>query len=190
MTKLIGLTGLAGAGKNEAANALVSAGFRQDAFANRMRTAMLALDPWIVDTDAHDCVQVRLSELVRDYGWDTAKRDFPEVRRLLQKFGTEAGRDIHGENCWVDALMRDWHRLDGTPVYTSGLVVTDVRFQNEAEAIRSRGGWVIEVVRPGLQRLPGNHASEAGFDPDLIDYTIYNDGTIDSLHEEMIFAIE
>ncbi len=188
MTKLIGLTGLAGAGKNEAANALVGHGWSQDAFANRMRTAMLALDPIVWADDYYE--PLRLAELVRDYGWDTTKREYPEVRRLLQKFGTEAGREIHGENCWVDALMRDWHRLDGTPVYTNGLVVTDVRFQNEAEAIRSHGGWVIEVVRPGLQRLPGNHASEAGFDPDLIDYTIYNDGTIDSLHEEMIFAIE
>lgn len=186
MAKLIGLTGKAGAGKNEAANALTKIGWKQDAFADRMRTAMLALDPWVFDFDGG----VRLSVLVNHLGWDEAKRNHPEVRRLLQKFGTEAGRDIHGKDCWVDALFRDLD-ING-PHLTPPMVVTDVRFDNEALAINKRGGIVIEIVRPGLEELAqGNsaHASEAGLSRSLIDYTIENNGTIEMLHGNVLVVL-
>lgn len=174
MTRLIGLTGLAGAGKDEAAKALVAAGWTREAFADRMRTAMLALDP-IVPAGRQDS-ETRLSHLIDHFGWDEAKRAYPEVRRLLQKFGTEAGREIHGENCWVDALLRDWNRAER-------LVVTDVRFPNEAEAIQRHNGLVVKILRPGLAPLPGGHASEAGIPDDLVDAWILNDGPVSRLHE-------
>lgn len=180
--RLIGLTGMAGAGKDEAAKALVAAGWSREAFADRMRTAILALDP-IVDYDVDgldyghaDITPNRLSEIVQALGWDGAKRTYDEVRRLLQRFGTEAGREIHGENCWVDALLRDWNRAER-------LVVTDVRFPNEAEAIQRHNGLVVKILRPGLAPLPGGHASEAGIPDELVDAWILNDGTVSRLHE-------
>lgn len=170
--KLIGLTGLAGAGKDEAAKALIADGWVRDAFADRMRKAMLDLDPWLVEWDGHP---VRLSQIIAEEGWDQAKRNYPEVRRLLQRFGTEAGRDIHGVNCWVNALFRDWSN-------ETWLVITDCRFDNEAQAVRERGGIVVRIERPGLERLPGGHASEAGVADELVDYVIDNDGTVSQLH--------
>lgn len=173
---LIGLTGRAGSGKDEAAKALVAQGWKRDAFADRMRKAVLALDPWVVD---HEGYVYRVSEIVGHYGWDVAKRENGEVRRLLQRFGTEAGREIHGVDCWVDALLRDW---DGqTP-----LVVTDVRFDNEAEAIRELGGRIVHITRPGVEPLPGDHASEAGVAVRPTDYLINNDGTVERLHRNIL----
>lgn len=183
MTRLIGLTGLAGAGKDEAAKALVEDGWKREAFADRMRTAILALDPWVdVKGDPNgDLYAERLSDIVDALGWDTAKREFPEVRRLLQKFGTEAGRDIHGLDCWVDLVITPW-RDPSQNVDRVDLVVTDVRFENEAQAIREAGGVVVRITRPGLDRLPGGHASEAGFPERLVNWTIFNDGPIEKLH--------
>ncbi len=175
MRRLVGITGLAGSGKDTAAQVLVeNEGYVREAFADRMRAAMLALNPWV---DRPGVDPIRLVRLVNRVGWDAAKRDYPEVRRLLQRFGTEAGREIHGTNCWVDLLMLDWIGK-GKP----HTVVTDCRFNNEAQAIRDAGGIVIEVLRPGLERLPGGHASEAGLPPELIDYRVENRGTIGDLH--------
>lgn len=183
MTRLIGLTGRAGAGKDEAAKALVAAGWTRDAFADRMRTAVLALDPW---ADLGDRVfgipPRRLSELVGTYGWDHAKREFPEVRRLLQRFGTEAGREIHGEDCWVDALFSAY---DHAPP-AGGLVITDVRFDNEARAVRDRGGLVVRIVRPDVEALPGGHASEAGVADALVDHVLRNERSIEHLGDLVV----
>lgn len=178
--KLIGLTGAAGSGKDEAAKALVAQGWKRDAFADRMRRALLALNP-IVDIDPQDNLTYTLSEIVTVFGWDRAKRETPEVRRLLQRFGTEAGREIHGVDCWVDALFADW---DGE----TRLVVTDVRFDNEASAIRSEHGLIVHIIRPGVEPLPGDHASEAGVAVRPTDYVINNDGTIEQLHRSILDA--
>jgi hypothetical protein len=183
--RLIGLTGMkgrqAGVGKDEAAKALIGRGWKRDAFADRMRKAMLALDP-VIDYDGI-FGELRLSRLVERDGWDGAKRNHPEVRRLLQKFGTEAGRDIHGTSCWVDALFRDWTGL-------SPLVITDVRFDNEAQAVRDRGGRVVRIVRPGLEPLPGEHASEIGVTDDLVDEVVMNDRTVADLHSRILRVAE
>lgn len=186
MPRLIGLHGLAGSGKDTAAEILVEQqDWTRGAFADRMRTAILALDP-IVDfgRDEHEMSRsFRLSEIVASLGWDKAKRNYPEIRRLLQRFGTEAGRDIHGENCWVQIVLDPW--FDGN----YDLVVTDARFPNECQAIRDLGGFVIEIVRPGLEKLEGNHASEAGVPRHLIDVTIVNDGTVSQLHQKILLTV-
>ena len=167
----VGLTGYAGAGKDAAAEALVADGWRRDAFADRMRAGLLALDPWV---DQAGCP---LSDLVAACGWDMAKRSYSDVRGLLQRFGTEAGRAIHGEDVWVDALFR-------TIELGQRVVITDVRFDNEAEAIAGWYGIVIEIRRPGCGPVNG-HASDAGISPDLIDFVVVNDGTVADLHAKI-----
>lgn len=195
MGRLIGIAGAAGSGKDTAAAALVEIGFTRDAFADRMRKAILALDPIVDSWDPQwsdreiaagarpGPVLQRLSELVGSIGWDQAKRETPEVRRLLQKFGTEAGRDIHGTNCWVDLVLEPWY---DSPC---DLAITDVRFENEAKAVREAGGIVVQILRPGLEGLTGvsgGHASEAGFPEELLDARIVNEGTIENLYEAII----
>jgi len=114
--------------------------------------------------------------MVDQHGWDWAKNNVPDVRRLLQRLGTEAGRDILGVNIWVDTAFA---RVDNDKV-----VVTDVRFPNEADGIRQRGGEVVRIERPGVGPR-NNHPSETSLLDYEFDVTIYNDGTIEDLHRKV-----
>ncbi|MYT31724.1 MULTISPECIES: hypothetical protein [unclassified Streptomyces] len=115
-----------------------------------------------------------LAERVDTYGWEKVKRVHPEVRLYLQRLGTEAGRQVLGEDVWVNALFRDYE------TWTNPTVISDVRFPNEAGAIRKRGGLVVEIRRPSQALIENsNHVSEnalAGWD---FDVTILNTGTVE-----------
>lgn len=99
-----------------------------------------------------------------------------EIRRLQQVLGTEAGRQIFGDDLWLRLLYAAANKIDG-PV-----AVTDVRFDNEAQSIGDAGGTVIKIHRPDLEASGDTHASEAGVSPHLIDHTIVNDGTLADLY--------
>src|SRR5690606_36298880 len=82
-------------------------------------------------------------------------------RGFLQKLGTEVGRNLH-PRAWEYALFADYKsqrekiEVDGAEEYQDvypNWIITDVRFENEAEAIRSRGGLNIRVFRPGHIRV-------------------------------------
>lgn len=169
---LIGIMGRKRSGKDASAARLIAAhGYTRFALADPMRAALLALDPVLDSFGPHT---FRLSDLVEDVGWEAAKED-GEVRRLLQRFGTEMGRQHFGEDFWVDLAFRQIDAFNG-PV-----VVTDVRFPNEAEAIESRGGVLLHLERPSLPVNTDSHASEnalADFTPHAV---IVNDGDLDDL---------
>lgn len=159
---LIGLHGFPGAGKDSVAKLLADYGYARIAFADKMREALLGLNPVVIVEGGRG---IRLAPLVRAHGWDKLKRSVPEVRGLLQRIGTEAGRNIHGEDVWVRlALSSVWP--------ADKVVVSDVRYPNEAAAIHGRGGVVVNVVRPGCGPV-NDHASERVLP---CDYTLHNDG--------------
>lgn len=134
-------------------------------------------------------------------------------RLLLQLLGTEAGRNIIHPNIWVNALFTDFKQLV-SPGYTNNWIITDVRFPNEAKAIKDRGGIMIRINRPQFMidgrvllkeektsalkaraSRPNNaiglmfkdeHASETGLDDyDKFDYVIENDGTVQDLIDKV-----
>jgi hypothetical protein len=94
-------------------------------------------------------------------------------RRLLQCFGTEGHREVFGESFWID-------QMDFAPEGVDLLVVDDVRFPDEAQAILDHGGEVWLVVRPGVGAAPP-HRSERGLPDELITRTILNNGSLDEL---------
>lgn len=176
---IIGLCGFARSGKNSVADVLAhSYGFKTVAFADKMRKGLLALNP-LCPIDPHSQQQfglvrkVRLQELVARLGWDDAK-SIIEVRALLQRFGTDAGRNVLGENVWVDALLNDC-------VLHQNYSVADVRFPNEANAIREHDGIVVRVMRPGVTAVNA-HISERALDNFVEDTRIINDGSLDDLN--------
>lgn len=177
--KIVGLIGLKGSGKDEAAKGLTVCGWTRVALADEVRAMALDVNPWIswdTEGDHDDGESIRLSRLVEEIGWDRAKNEFKEVRRLLQVLGTEAVRDRFGEEAWTKLAKKKINETEG-PV-----VVTDVRFPNEADWIREHGGVVVKIERPGLQAAaPDKHRSEAQQAKVVPDYIIFNDGTIEKL---------
>lgn len=171
---LVGLMGYAQSGKDTVASILVKqANFRQVSFAAPLRDMLYALNP-MVDA-GHQTWGVKA--LVDTHGWEQAKAwsehtDFG-TRQLLQRLGTEAGRNVLGENIWVDTAMRG---LEPGRRY----VFSDVRFPNEAQAIKDAGGRIARVWRTGYGPINA-HPSETALDSWLPDVTLINDGTPDDL---------
>ena len=92
---IIGLSGYAQSGKDTVAELLcLNYGYQRMAFADPMREALYRLNPSIVlnDTDYYD---KPLQTLVDEQGWDAVKQN-PDVRALLQRMGTEVGRQMFG----------------------------------------------------------------------------------------------
>lgn len=175
----IGLTGKARAGKSAVAEILRDRhGFAIIGFADTLKSMALAIDPVIpmphtLGTNAH------LSQIVEWAGWERAKDVYPEVRRFLQRLGTEGVRNHLGADAWVDAWAK---KVD--EAYTkgaTGVAVPDVRFDNEAWTVRQRG-HIWRVVRPGDHGASAaGHVSENGLPDGLVTLEINNSGSLDNL---------
>jgi hypothetical protein len=171
---IIGLSGYARSGKDTAADHLESKyNFARVSFAAPMKEAMYALNP-IVSSDSIG--NFRYKDLVDVYGLDKAKDSYPEIRRLLQIFGTEVGRSMFGENFWVDLALKN--------IKNENIVVTDVRFKNEANAIKAMGGQIWRVNRASVKPVTG-HVSEVDLDDYRFDHIIENDFSINEMYNKI-----
>lgn len=132
----------------------------------------------------------------------------PTIREFLQWLGTDAIRDNIHPNAWVNALFSTYQKeLKGSRVVKSaeGIVtgyeeyfsyphwiITDVRFPNEAQAIRDKEGVVIRVNRNPQgdwniikAAMIEEHPSETALDDWQFDYELNNNGTIEELLENV-----
>ena len=131
--------------------------------------------------------------------------DYPDLeyskltpRLLLQLLGTEYGREIIHPNIWVNSLMSEYFcvQSDLAPngIDCPNWIITDMRFPNEMEAVKKKGGITIRVNRPcdicggsGYHKMScpvsksGEHYSEKALDNAEFDYVIDNNGTIEEL---------
>jgi hypothetical protein len=183
---LIAFSGLKGSGKDTAASVLIKEyGFTKIAFADAVREMALAIDPIVtLEEEWQPLVVTKLSVIVSEYGWDWAKRALPEVRRLLQVIGTEAGRMLLGDNVWVDLLDK---RFPDMADPETRYVITDCRFDNEVEFVRSQNGTLVWIERLGL--FSDGHASESTAIRDLATTILHNDETVEELHEDIRFML-
>jgi hypothetical protein len=173
---LIGISGAAGAGKDLLASHLAPFGYVRVAFADPLRDMALAIDPLVDVWDDVGGIRLYLSDLVSDFGWDEAKRN-PEVRRFLQRLGTEGVRNFFGADTWVRLAEERIADLGDVPV-----VITDVRYPNEVDMVRRLGGLWVWVNRPDAAAVPG-HASETSLDPADADVVIHNTAGPERLEE-------
>ena len=165
---IIGLSGFAGSGKDEVAKILVEEHeFARAAFADPIRQFLTEINPMVNE-------HFNLQSAIDVVGWDNAKKS-PEIRRLMQDLGVGA-RKLFGEDFWIKQL---WEDLAETPTIYH-VVISDVRFINEAEAIKKVNGKVIRVVRPGVDAV-NSHVSETELDDYAFDTKILNMGTLDDL---------
>lgn len=172
---IIGLCGYTGSGKDEIAKHLAAKhDFVRVALADAMREDLYKLSPIIYEGD-----RGRLSSIIDDLGWDIAKRQYPEVRRLLQVYGTEVGRHGFGEECW---LKRAESIIDNALINGFDVVVTDVRFANEVQFIQEwLGSQIWNVQRPGCRPINAHASEQLNYDA-VADTTIMNDSSIENLH--------
>ncbi len=173
----IALIGKARSGKDTAAMWLVrNRSYTRLAFADPLKTLALRVDPIVTPVGGDD--PYRLAECVRDHGWEYAKDAYGEVRRFLQELG-QGQREID-EDYWLN-LMRP--KLNSAEAWNLPIVVTDVRYRNEAEMLRSRGFKLVRLTRgvPDLGSASA-HPSETELDNFPTDVTIVNGGGIDALH--------
>ena len=172
---IIGLSGYAQTGKDTIANYLVkNYGFTRVAFADPIREAVYKLNPNINIADMRG---VSLADAVDKLGWETVKVESDDARWLLQRMGTEVGREVFGDNFWVDIAMEKAHSHDK-------VVFTDVRYPNELQAILEASGAVWRVVKEDVGAV-NRHASETALDHYQFEYVIFNNDTIESLYESI-----
>lgn len=172
--KLIGVTGKARSGKDAVATILVEEhGFVRTAFADPLKRAAAILFDWPSEVAFSDDIKEHRSPF-----WNMTGRE------IMQKFGTEAMRGTFGEDFWVKRWVSDYARL--SPMHS--IVVSDVRTETEAKAIRGLGGIILHITRKGsgLSGAEAQHSSEAGvlFDSEG-DLRISNNGTLEELESEM-----
>jgi hypothetical protein len=174
---LIAVTGYKNSGKNAVCNVLAAEyDFKITGMADALKEQMLILNPW-VDVSRNDGWCKRLSKIVGTIGWDEAKEQYPEIRRLLQIGGTEAGRNIFGQNIWAET----WYKR--TKVWLEqgyDVCVSDLRFLNEAAFVHDLFGEVWRVYRPGTD-VGDQHASETELDKIAVDQVIQNDASLEDL---------
>lgn len=173
---IIGLGHVKRVGKDTAATALVrDLGYQRRAFADPLKNMALELDPLMQSGGVTVNTQIgrgRLKWVVQGMGWDRAKAQVPEVRTFLQKLGV-AARNTFGEDIWIDRALKG---LKGG----ERVVFTDVRFLNEAEAIKALGGKLVRIDRHG--HVAEGHISETALvDYDGWDYILPNAGDIEQL---------
>lgn len=176
MPVLIGLCGFAQVGKDTAAAHLREKhGYGRVAFADALRDLARKVNP-IVDADSLQ--PWRYTDAMAVLGYETAKREVPEVREVLKRLGSGA-REVLGKDVWVEAALRGVSRYS---------VVSDVRFLNEAELIRQKarlmGGeaLIVRINRP-------DHGPESDFEREVVqikaDTTVWNDGSIERFQRHL-----
>lgn len=158
---IIGLTGYAQSGKDTVASILVEQyGFTRVAFADKIREFLYETGPDY------------LRYLVDEVGWEKAKQN-KTVREMLQNTGVGA-RKVFGDNFWVHQAMGSI-----ASAYPN-IVVTDVRFLNEANTLRENGGQIWRITRLGVSAV-NSHISESQLDNYNVDQTFLNNGTVEDL---------
>jgi hypothetical protein len=158
---IIGIAGLAGAGKDTVGYTLPERVFVRRNFADPLKRIAQDLFGFTIDHlwGASQLRNIPYPE------WDGLT-----PRKALQVIGTDMARQLH-RDVWVRAWGGSLP-VDGTHVF-----VTDVRFPNELAAIADRGGFTAWIDRGTPRVLAHSHASERSIGPKDCHWTIDNTGT-------------
>lgn len=175
---LIGLIGKKRVGKDTFAETLTERhGYARIALADPLREALYRQNPIagtfpLLDNGITRVREWRVQDVVDSIGWEKAKDYCPEIRTQLQRLGTEGIRYID-DRFWIKAAFA---KIDALREAATPVVVTDVRYPNEADAIKAAGGYLVRIVRD-LPDSGDTHASELALDDYREDLLIGNNGS-------------
>ena len=183
---LIGLSGFAQSGKDTAATFLAEKGFQRIGFADPVREMLFKLNPTVGISQKNDengpmLVVHNVRSEVNSLGWEGAKQEWDEIRRLLQVLGTDCGRNMFGDDIWVN-IATEKIKVGGNYVFT------DVRFRNEAQKIKELGGVVWRIERDGVAPVNAHISEYALLDYDF-DARIQNT-TLDEFKDALFTQID
>ncbi len=167
---IVGITGVAGSGKDTAADYLVSKyGFTKVSFAAILKNMLSVAG--LPEPSNRDDKEKNAEGF--NFTW----------REAAQTLGTEWGRSLD-ENIWVKLTMAS---LEEGKNY----VFSDVRFDNEAKAIIYKNGVNVQMNGRSVDLGQNSvHASEKGVDEDWITYHVGNSGDIERLYKQMDMIVK
>lgn len=162
---IIGLSGKKQVGKSTLANTLIGHGYIEYSFAHPIKLALSAM-------------------LNKPYSWfdNQETKELPmdafggvTARHMMQTLGTEWGRHMIHPDLWLMVAAQhltpnhDW-------------VISDIRFENEAQMVRNMGGVIIHIERD-IKTTQDEHISELGVSAKLGDFHFVNgfDGSADMI---------
>lgn len=213
--RLIGLNARARAGKDTAFEVIFRAARAHDkkaqrvAFADKLKLSAarsVGFDPKDAAEAVAICNKIKEGGHVNTVYYDPEKLNPRGAsitgREFLQRYGTESHRDVFGDDFWIDALLprpsgasvdgEDERALRVRFPDTDVVVVTDIRFENEARRIRGLGGevWYIDADAR-LGELPAYaHVSERPLPERLIDRTLYNNCDLLTFQKAVVEAYQ
>lgn len=186
---LIGLTGFARTGKDTVGKIFINKGYERYAFADPLKKACVEMFG-IPLADFHD----------NDIKETTNKFWGFSPRVMAQLLGTEGSRNVFRQDIWIKRAEIEWVKYQQYAVgenitfgenYMKGMVITDARFENEADFIRKHG-LLIHITRPGKTGNVGinSHTSEKGIEFKPGDIFIENVGTLEDLEYKVNNVIQ
>ena len=175
---IIGLVGYIGSGKGTVGDILVrDHQYTKFAFADALKDATATIFTWPRGLLEGDSNASRTFREKVDPWWSMKLGYEVTPRLILQKMGTEACRHGIADNIWIAALEK---RIQGY----DDVVISDCRFPNEIDFIRSAGGVIVRVKRgedPSPEELSKLHISETAWNSYVPDHIIHNDKDIEGL---------
>ncbi len=172
---IIGLTGKAGSGKDTIAMNLVeNYGFTRLAFAQPIKTANMSL----FGLSPCQMEDRKLKESIID-PWGASPRD-------LNQWLATILRSKFGDDFFIKSMRS---RMDNFK--DNCIVISDCRFDNEAEFILNNGGviWKVDTgeryIAEHMSDKAKSHITEKGVSEYLISKTIDNSGTIKETMEKL-----
>jgi hypothetical protein len=131
---IVGLSGRAGSGKSTVAKFLNEhCAFARTSFAKPIKEMLRAMG--LTEEEIYGNARERASEYIQG----------KSPRYAMQTLGTEWGRNMIGEDLWVNVWALN---IDNTYSSDENIIVEDVRFPNEVLAIHARDGFLIHIERP------------------------------------------
>lgn len=197
---IIGICGFIGCGKDTAADYLVNFHqFKRDSFAAPLKDAVSAVFGWDRELLEGRTKESREWREQRDEWWSSRLDKNITPRNVLQQWGTEVCRRAYHDDIWIASLE---NKLRSTK---DSIVISDCRFYNEISAIRNQGGkiiWIQRGITPhwydiAVKANQGDikarawleaeniHASEYSWAGTRFDHVINNNGSIESLYEQL-----
>lgn len=182
---LIGIVGFAHHGKSTAANYLISNGFTEYAFAEPLKKAVMSIFGFTYE----QCYDIKLKE-VKDPYWGISPREamiaFGEhnaekLTELMPNLDLgESGR------IWIRKFEHEYIKNKWNE---KNIVVSDIRHNNEALAIKKLGGYILRVHNPRIEMNEEfrKSASEQRIQHIRFDGIIKNDSTIDEFHKSIAY---